>query len=228
MIAYDQLRLTLEKLEAGIPGSVPTRSFFSEEVRTERSPVQGYVLDTSTAKKQLPVLVAIGSNYTQGVQRTPRDFLGRANAVENQLDGCRRSLANALADYARRGALWEAKGAAASATLAIPEDCHLVLTNFCLWITKRLWQRIRPQTRADLLANNPPLRGKPTTPGQWAHLTELAAALAGHEVVWVGHGIQCEVFALFRQFISSVPGARWLLTPDLAFHYDYTNWDFLR
>jgi hypothetical protein len=65
----------------------------------------------------------------------------------------------------------------------------------------------------------------------WLHLTELAKKLhkklQKEDVIWVGHGMHCEVFALFRQFMRSMPGAPWILMPNLSYYYDYQKkWPF--
>jgi hypothetical protein len=227
-IQYEKLRDLLKGLERQIPASEASEFWAAPEVRTNRSPVQAYALDQSAGGECKPVVVAIGGNYTQDKVDTPRDQFHTADAVEADLSANRHLLRKGFDSYNSKKALWKQKCAVKTRIVTTPRQFHFVMTNFCIWITMRSWQKTSPHARADLLENNPPLGKKSTVPGCWAHLAELAAGLDGVSVLWVAHGMHCEVFALFRQFVRSLPDAQWILVPNLAYHYDYNQWTFLR
>jgi len=94
------------------------------------------------------------------------------------------------------------------------------MTNFSVWITKVSWQNIDEHKRADLLQNNPL-----GTPGsglvRWAHLDDLIGELRSNDesVLWIGHSIHAEIFALFRQYVALMGLQPWLLLPNLGFKY---------
>lgn len=228
VLQYEKLRDLLKGLERQIPACEASEFWAAAQVRTNRSPVQGYALDESAGGGCKPVVVAVGGNYTQDKVDTPRDQFHTADVVEADLKTNRRLLGKSFDSYNSNKALWERKCAAKTRNVITPHEFHFVMTNFCIWITRRSWQKTSPHARADLLENNPPLGKKSTVPGRSAHLTELAAALDGVSVLWVAHGMHCEVFALFRQFLRSLPNAQWILVPNLAYHYDYNQWTFLR
>jgi hypothetical protein len=228
LIHYTELRDLLARLEGKIIFSQAAGFRSSAEVRRNKSPVQAYALDEFTNGKRNPVVVAIGGNYTQDTVDTPREQYNFPNAVEADLSSNRRCLEKGFECCKKKIAIWEDKCAINSQSFIIPTEFHFVMTNFCIWITKRSWQKTSPQARTDLLENNPPLGSKSTAPGDWAHLAELVNDLDSVDVVWVGHGMHCEVFALFRQFIRSARIAKWMLLPNLAYNYNYDKWTFLK
>lgn len=223
----DALR-TLEQQTLAIPlGDFPSASFIRDA--GVGSQIQGYGLDKSTSGQSLPLVICIGGNYSQAKTVVPRDFRCSDSSVLDDLTTCRSNLRKGLDHYAGARSTWASACAASSSTIRLPIDgaFHLVMTNFCLWITRQSWQNLGSQVRADLLENNVPHNGKGTGPGQWEHLISLRKVVSEYEVTWVGHGIHSEVFALFRQFMRN-QDAPWLLMPNLAFYYDYANWNLLK
>lgn len=222
MIGYTRLLAKLTALEGQVPGSPASRFRSAGYVRTTKPPVQAYGLDrlTKTVEGGLPVIVAIGGNYTQRNEPVPRD--AGPSLVEDDLQKWRNNLKTARLDYVARKSYWSNKCAVSPRLPVFPENFHFVMTNFCLWITKdECWQDLRPEIRADLLDNNPPFGGKSTTPSTWAHLAALAETLKKADVTWIAHGIHCEIFALFRQFMRSINDDRWILLPNLSRPYNY-------
>jgi hypothetical protein len=228
-IDYHELRKKIERLEANVQAHAP-KGICASVIRptTSGCPVQVYGLDRSTCNQKLPVVVAIGGNYTQANTSVPRT--ASHYRVEDDLQTCRKNLQRGLDDYWNHSNKWHQSRAASGGTFSVPKsgDYHLVMTNFCLWNTNESWQNLSTPTRADLLENNPGFNGHPTTPGDWAHLNELTKELDGVIAVWVAHGLHSEVFALFRQFIRSHPKEQWLLMPNLAFYYNYQKGILLR
>lgn len=226
---YNNLLNLLQGLERMIPCSTPTHFSSISEVITPPN-VQVYGLDTFTHKLNLPtIVIAIGSNYTQGSTSFPRKTAPSLYPVEDDLNKCRTNFLNGYNAYKNALKLWVDNCAASSAGITMKDTFHFVMTNFCLWITKKSWQNIPENKRTDLLRNNPPSTqtksGSPP-PGDWQHLLDLANALKEENVIWVGHGIHCEVFALFRQFMGQQKKQQWLLMPNLAFHYKYGSSSF--
>jgi len=219
MIQYNDLRVVLEELESQISATRATGFPSAGEVR-QGSPVQGFGLDKSTEHDEpLPIVVAVGGNYTQAKSEIPRDGTRSGSMVEDDLAPCRRNLTRGIANYLANRQLWQDRCLASSAKLHPPSRFHFVMTNFCLWITNESWQNIRPSSRADLLENNPAIGVKSSATGCCAHLNELAERLKGEDLLWVGHGMHCEVYALVRQFARCLPNTQWMLMPNLAFYY---------
>jgi len=95
---YTRLLQLLVDLEARV-GVVPAAPFGAMGfVRTNGTPVQAFALDRSTRDATLPVIVALGANYTQGEQVCPRDN-GDHSCVEDELGRCRRFSVEALRAY---------------------------------------------------------------------------------------------------------------------------------
>lgn len=228
-IKFDELRKRLESIEAGVASPALPTLPASQAIRDASGGAQVQLcgLDRNRVEKPLPVVIAVGGNYTQAKTVVPRD-LTPPHGVLDDLAACRKNLSTALQVYNTHKHLWWENSAASHSVLSPPKEFHLVMTNFCLWITKNSWQNTGAATRTALLECNPLFNNKSTLPGDWAHLIALRDALAGIDVLWVGHGIHCEVFALFRQFMREVPGQRWLLLPNLAYHYNYADWHFLK
>lgn len=238
MIHYTQLEQVLQNLETQVSSTHGTFPSHFEVRNNGKSKVQGFTLDDSTAGQNLPVVVAVGANYTQDKVSTPRDVHG-IGGVSAKLKSCRTWLDRGFASYKSDPVLWTRRCAAQSPHLGVPMQSrylgvpmqsryHLVMTNFCLWITKRSWSEIQAQVRADLLQNNACFRGIPSVSPAWPHLEALANALAEWSPLWVGHGCRTEVSAIFRQFIDAKMSSPWILMPNLAFHYNYPSWDFLK
>jgi hypothetical protein len=187
----------------------------------------------STTKEQdnaLPVVVAIGGNYTQSANAVPRDSNSLGFEVEENLLPCRINLKAGLEHYRNNTAKWVGNCVASQSNLKVPNEnaFHLVMTNFCIWITKDSWQNIGTSTRAQLSEINPPFNSLPTYPGAWSHLEALYTELKDVQIVWIGHGIHSEVFSHFRQFMRSKRNSNWLLMPNLAYWYDYAKWNHLK
>ena len=234
-ITHSALHGILAKLEpmAVAPPTLDFPSHRAIRLPAQGSQIQVYGLDRGYSVKdfELPVVVAIGGNYTQAKAQVPRDnkppFIP---PVADDLNACRTYLKTGFDHYSLRRQRWFGNCVGSSTEISLFEDdgFHLVMTNLCLWITKNSWQNIGSAFRTDLLQNNPFFGGRPSSPGQWAHLTALAYELRNCDVIWIGHGIHSEVFALFRLFMRSLVNPDWLLMPNLAYHYDYNAWNLLK
>lgn len=229
-ISYTRLKKIVDGIEQAVPPVSPIGFLAAVSVRRYLSQIQVCGLDkpdNSHSEEPLPVVIAIGANYTQGLNEAPRDY-NPPYGTEEDLNKWRNLTDAGLKHYgtAPNQRTWYDASVASSNKIAIPKAYHFVMTNFCLWITENSWQDVRPSRRADLLANNPQaVSGKSTAPGSWWHLQELANALEENQVttLWVGHGSDCEVFALFRQFVTTLSTPDWLLLPNVSRPYAYDN-----
>lgn len=239
-MTHNQLHKLLLDLENQV--ATPSASAFPPGglVRTKMAPVQVFALHQPGAWKSLsnqnktpedhspPIVVAVGGNYTQAKESVPRDWQDPPPEVLDDLSNCKQHFAEGLNEYLKiaNPRKWFDLCAASSASIALGTDYHFVMTNFCLWITNDSWQNMTPQARARLLVSNPPFGAIHAPAGIWPHLDALANALKGQKALWVAHGKDCEVFALFRQWIARYPNQDWLLLPNLAFHYRWDVWPY--
>ena len=218
MIRYSALHQILLDLETQVATSPPGGIPRPPAVRSILSPAQGFALDRETAPYdgELPVVVAVGANYTQGNVKCPRDNAAAAILVEDDLRQCRQRVIDALDVLTNQ---WIPLGKASSTAIGFPTNFHLVMTNFCLWNTEMKWQSIPATMRCKLLGSNPTFHSKPTTSPNWPHLYEQKSKLYSTRVLWIAHGIHSEVFDLF-QAARPILGIRdWMMTPNLSYRY---------
>lgn len=218
---YNALHNILLNLEAKIP-SAPASGFpYAGNVRTVLSSVQGFALDTITQGRDLPIIVTLGVNYSQGTQQGPRDYARGVGVEDPFLSPCRSNLVAAMAHRASANPTWVAKGRANALLKSFSAilDFHLVMTNFCLWNTNSRWLKTTAAGRHSLLANNPLYAGAPSCAPNWLHLVDLASALSPEPILWVAHGLHSEVFRLFAAPGFPISMADWMMTPNLAYRY---------
>jgi hypothetical protein len=237
---YSELKKLLEGLENGVQVPAPP-SVLSGVRNNGKSQVQAFALHNkivtfpkSTPKdacpdddQDLPVVVAVGANYGQGLDSVPRDNyyknpIKSPSMVEASLGTCENNLRDGLKACGNCSADWYILQATSSANLRIPEKFYFVMTNFCIWITDVSWQSNPSNIRASLLVGNPAFSGQiPSACGDWPHLEALAAGLYAHQtnVLWVGHGLGGEVFALLRLWNKKHDIGDWILLPNLSHRY---------
>jgi hypothetical protein len=223
---YTDLHRRLKSLEAKISDRRPTSLQLDALVRGSRSPVQAYGLSQFTKGRDLPIIVAVGINYTQGEVVCPRKQPGMVE-VEDKLTNQRRFVKKALEAYEKHKLQWAEKQRASSSALEPPvgENFHLVMTNFCLWITNKRWfdRDVSDNDRELLLENNPLFDGKPTRGSDWPHLDQLANELSDEALLWIPHGLgggSNGPHTLFKDFCSNHHSMNWIMTPNLSFPYN--------
>ena len=216
LMHYSVIHQILLSLETKVGISPPKGSPRPIHVRHSLSPVQGFALSDDTAGRELPVVVAVGANYTQGKVKCPRDASPPGIPVEDDLKSCRRQIRSALSVL---NSNWVDFEKSSISSIAFGDDFHLVMTNFCLWNTDTRWQNIDPKLRANLLDYNPTFSGGTTSAPDWPHLAQLHAALASSSPLWIAHGIHSEVFSLFQPFAALLGLNRWMMTPNLSYRY---------
>jgi hypothetical protein len=235
---YDDLHTLLRALESRVSDVRPQQSGLDALVRNipQRTPVQAFGLSRHTENKNPDrVVVAVGINYTQGPMRCPRDGLHRnapdKAAVVDGLGGHRSLVTRAFDAYRNSPGEWARNGCASSAAVDVPsgDNFHLVMTNFCLWITNDAWAdlaRTSESSKVQLLTNNPLFDGETTGAPGWPHLTRLAEELRQEDTVWVPHGITGDVPQLFFDFVATRPGMGWIVAPNLSRPYNYSGKSF--
>ena len=188
---------------------------------------------TSNTKSDFPVVVAIGANYTQDGVTLPSGGTGVVLKsppwVEEQLTSCRKNFINGLVAYHSNVNDWQNLAAAGPNMPTCIENFHLVMTNFCPWITQLAgasvsgnWDALSGSVQAELLTNRASLSS-----GGFAqvfgHLNALYGELSQSEsVYWCAHGIHSGVFPLFRLWQSSQScrlKERWILLNNLSRQY---------
>jgi len=186
---------------------------------------QFFVLDTKTreADADLPVVVSLGSNYCQGPHTLPSPLTG--SQVEAKLGSAHGYLDKLFVRLANSPATIKPidfRSARFGPSFAAPRgDFHLVMTNFCPWITTRSWGPLLkdyPGPMTDLIgswqwpAHRPAVASN--TPTWRTHLHALITALPP-ETCWMGHG-GVHVSKEFDQFIDRFTPKNWGFTRNLG------------
>ena len=229
---YSKLKSLLENLEGQVkvptpPDPISVRPRIFPIPIGVRCPIQVFALHLEEMDETLPIVVSVGANYTQGTNSCPRDIDPKSPGVVQGLQGEKTKLHGGLEAYRKDPVNWYKYSLASSPSLLTNYDknydFHLVMTNFCAWITDDYWQDVETCLRANLLVSNPPFNGNTST-SDWLHLDALADALEEKKqpVLWVGHGMGSEVFALFRLWVEKRKIDKWILLPNLStYPYDY-------
>lgn len=222
---YCNLENLLVQLESKYRGSLssPTGNA-AHAVLSRKNNEQYFALDSLTQPVDLPVVVTLGANYTQGATaRLPKLHMcissGQSPFVSDRLTSERRRLVKCLDHFNSHGQEWFDNGLAASPTIPMPPkqgegnlSFHMAMTNFCGWITQKKWSVLnenfgRMVTLKLLFENS----------GTFQHLDALVKALSGnHPILWVAHGLDSEVPSLARCFFLKHGIKNWIIAPNLG------------
>jgi|GEM_PF-5181450 len=232
---YTHLAHLLQRLENGwrSRSSPPNPSQYPSHIRIRKSRnVQYFALSNRTDGKALPIVVAVGVNYTQGAQTIPDEKPAYSKALKapplvedrvNQFESAYISSCNANRTVWVNSALCDS---------ALPANLlddgtgeispyHLVMTNLSPWITTDSWNTIAGadgrNITADLLAS-PPVGASTNLRSPFEHIRELKECLDKEEapVVWIGHG-KDSVWEHFRILMEQMGVNNWMLTSNLGF-----------
>jgi hypothetical protein len=236
---YSDLVQLLQKLETKWAGNqcrpLPSTASARLIVPPPYENVQYFVCDNTTLGRDLPVVIAVGVNYSQlyfnhkeGAVRKPVQFRlpdrsGKQAAtappwVEEDLSKRSPNKPNLIKqfnDYNNRPSVWFDQCWASSPQIRnVPKDVgefHLVETNFCPWITIDEWGSTfhSEPLRADILVT-PPTQPFPICLFQ--HIKDLKQEIG--DVLWVGHGVDA-VSTLFRLFAYTENIRAWLIVYNL-------------
>jgi hypothetical protein len=229
--SFEWLKDQLESIERRV--NLPASMDFAgvEEVRggpTHSNAIQTVVMDsrTSLVNRPVPIIIAVGSNYTQDPVEVPRTSESPF-AVVDTTGSCRANCLRGIEHFNANRDCWVAARMAASANVIVPPvsspvDFHFVMTNLCLWITKMSWTDIKCDARKWLLQNNPTFDGKPNPASAALHLIQLARLTSTCNVLWVFHGIGDDLlFPYFQSFARQNSIDNWLAMPNLSRGQDY-------
>lgn len=214
---------------SGIDGSSEWRRELGENTNRRLGP------NTRACSKDLPIIIAVGSNYTQEPVEIPRCH-HRPFAVEDCSTGaCKSNCLRGIEHYTRNSKCWAEVGMASSERVEVPNikqpaDFHFVMTNSCLWITKTPWSKIRPQlVQNQLLENNPLFEGMANPASTALHLVELARVLKDRSTLWVAHVSANEhLYCLFKSFARNQEMNNWLLMSNLSHGQDYERLSLIK
>jgi len=176
-----------------------------------------------------PIVVTIGVNYTQGSSSKPPNLpkLNRFALIESpvsqNLSYERSLLGKCIEHYPKYPKVWHDNGNASSATLdfsglissktskSLP--FHMVMTNFCGWITteswSNIWEKVGRMATTEFVSAG-------FLPSSFMHLDELKRQLPESPVVWVAHGLDSEAPPLARRFFAKHNIRNWMITPNIG------------
>jgi hypothetical protein len=183
---------------------------------------------TTECNESLPVLVDVGINYTQGHQTIPDQSPSHPGVaperprIDDRIKQAGSYERACIASFEQDPVAWRSR-AYAPAELEIPflqngrgKEFHLVMTNFCPWITTESWRKL-PKAVKEQLLDFPPHRFGPGGAhlDRFAHLTDLHSTLGGHVALWLGHGVEA-VELLFSDFVKRHNISNWLMAANIA------------
>jgi hypothetical protein len=185
--------------------------------------VQYFSVDWYSQSLELPVVVAVGANYSQGPNMLPNNSpsgLIGANArfVEAGLARWRAKLDYIFGLYTagRYPREWCPRERPipplvmySTTPVQIPERYHFVMTNFTAWITTTAWSNIRGTEAAKLIMEHPP-------GASWQVFLDELRRVLPPETLWVGHG-NYDVNDLWKQLVERFGLEQWLFSSNLTF-----------
>jgi len=222
---YCDLEDLLVQLESHYRGTLPSpsgnaaKAFFPGPNNQ-----QFFALDELTYPDDRPLVITLGANYTQGPspelpKANKRKSISSGTFVSAPLNNERHRLDKCLDHFNTNGQVWFDNGLAASPTIPMPQtqdeenfSFHMVMTNFCGWITQEKWSILNEDfgrmVTLELLFESS---------GVFQHLDDLVNKLTTERpVLWVAHGLDCEVPSLARYFFRKHGIENWIITPNLG------------
>jgi hypothetical protein len=227
--SYDALVAAIGRLEAELGGnSTVSPDMVPLAARNFIQPTDGNVqylsVDRYSHNLVLPVVVAVGANYSQGAGQLPNSspfgLIGETGPyVEADLGKWRRPLDYIFSTY-RAGHYpqdW-CPSARPHPRLALcsaerpqtPRRFHFVMANFSPWITKIEWSKMRETIEARVIMESPP--GTAT----WQEFLSRLRQTLPNNTLWVGHG-NYDVHDLFMKLVVLFGLKHWLFTSNLTF-----------
>jgi hypothetical protein len=218
---YADLIEQLQKLEqhwrGGSPPTPSPTRYPSHSLIRPTDNIQYFACSEVTTGKDLPVVVTVGINYTQGKRTIPGIMV--ADKVPREFEEL------CIESFNANSATWKLC-CLASATMNSPilqkpgasiSDFHLVMTNLSPWITNDSWASdIDPAPAADLLVSPPYCLGTASLPpNPFGHLDDFYKKLGDQVTLWIGHGLEV-VSSHFRLFVQKHQIDNWLLTANTA------------
>jgi hypothetical protein len=187
--------------------------------------VQYFAVNCCSQNRELPVVVAVGANYSQGPDTLPTSspsglIDADARFVEAKLTRWRKKLDNIFRLYSdeRYPTKWcpAARPDPPIVTQSArrfqspdPNHYHFVMTNFTPWITTTGWSKIRGTEAATLIMEHPPS-------AYWQIFLDELRRVLPPNTLWVGHG-NYDVYDLWKQLVDHFCLEQWLFSSNLTF-----------
>jgi hypothetical protein len=198
--------------------------------------LQFFVLDGQTFDSDLPVIVTVGVNYTQRSATGKDPELPKNNkcksspvnpAVSYDLGDSRQRLVTCLDDFHKTSQRWIDNGLASPASVkwanawsADKPSFHMVMTNFCGWITECEWTSLNK-----IFGRMISLSLLYDSSNEFRHLHDFTQRLqVDQPVLWVAHGLDSEVPPLARRFFNDHEIDNWIITPNLGSWRKVIRW----
>lgn len=173
----------------------------------------------------LPIVVTLGINYTQGTNKIPDQSPSFSKAARAGLPLVEDNVTSTfeqkcINSFNLNPTIWQ-RSCLASLGMRSPilpgKDFHLVMTNLSPWITKDSWASdIDAAPAADLLVSPPHYSRASSLPANpFDHLDDLCNTLGDNVTLWIGHGLKV-VSSHFRLFTQRNRIGKWLLTANTA------------
>ncbi len=228
---FQWLKTQLEDIERRVSPPASMNFPGADEIRPCKRElggnIQAVALDGSNecTHDDLPVVIAVGLNYTQGDSCIPRSITHPFGVVED-LSKWRRNVTAWFSHYKRDAVLWKTRCLASDSfdDAIIESRFHFVMTNFCCWITNDFWGDMSKKSRSKLLNTNPQFDGQPSSAWNPLHLFALSDLMHERQVVWIGHGLSdtSELPGLFSCWKSKAGLRNWLLTYNVTYPPNYS------
>ncbi|RYD80513.1 MAG: hypothetical protein EOP84_11955 [Verrucomicrobiaceae bacterium] len=241
---YSALAAVIQSLEAGWRRNALPRNphLFPSHLRVrdlsassggKAHNIQYFALANRTWDEDLPIVVQVGANHTQGTQTIPDQTPAYSKAikapplVEDQILASEKDYIECCN---RNRPIWKSS-ALCSPTLGNPilQDkegkilpYHSVMTYLSPWITTDSWDTISGSDGRNIitdLLSSPPSRDTGGLRYPFDHIRELKERLDRIEkarpILWIGHG-EKHVWEHFRILMMQMGVTEWLLTGPLG------------
>lgn len=217
---YEKLVNQLQELESNWRKQSSAPSPNHSLIRSTDN-IQYFACCNSTAGCDLPLVITVGINYTQGTQKIPDQSRAFSKVtsqnlplVEDKISQDHKFEKACIESFNVNPDVWKSCCLAAK-TMNSPilqnQDFHLVMVNFSPWITNDSWASdINSALAADLLISPPHSSENP-----FAHLDDFYEKMRGEVQLWIGHGLDV-VSSHFRLFIKKHKIQNWLLTANTS------------
>jgi hypothetical protein len=229
MISYKDLATLLQEMENGFrrnwPRPDPRR--YPSHIRIRQAyNVQFLALSrlTESCHEKLPLIVTVGSNYTQGDQKLPEELMANHSIVEDDVVQFHDSVSDFVSLLRAHMERWKdaclCGGTLELSALAEPPRFHLVMTNLSPWITTDSWPDIAKSRNDGRAITAQLLSTRAGSIGRFPfeHIRELRERLALERslpTIWIGHGSN-DVWEHFVILMNQMNLDNWCLAPNFA------------
>jgi len=180
---------------------------------------------TSNLSGEIPVVVSVGANYADGIDKAPTQDASSSRTeppwIEENLAQWKNNSSQHIFACAEQrvkphwnGCLpWgrDPESLAKDCAEKISGDFHFAMANFCPWITREPWSKLRDvsvETSLELISRSGHREGL------ISYFRGLRQAV-GRDAIWIGHG-NAEIYGLFRLVCWTLDIEKWFFASNLA------------